>query len=211
MIPKIFHQIWLGPQPIHPQMQEWIVRWRELHPNWAHKLWRDVSPTIIEADGEKIESRWSDLLQRACHFSQRSNIWRYELVLQQGGVYLDTDMEPRANIDSAIEGYDAFAASHWPTGAASCAFFGARAGHDWILDMVQSLNTRDPTKSLSMGNYFFQEVQRRHAAAVPCMPRDVFLFYPHRSFAIHDQIATANTLAIHRWSCFWSPTGYTPL
>lgn len=187
-----------------------MARWRELHPDWTHKLWHDDGPTAIVYGAERIESRWPDLLRRACHQAQRSNIWRVEVVLRQGGVYIDTDMEPLANIESAIGDRDAFATSQW-RGASCCACFGARPGHPWIEDAVQNLASRDPTVSLSMGARCFDEVYARHRTTVYQFPRTVFIFYPHRDFAVTDRLVVPETLALHRWSCFWYPTGYVPI
>ena len=36
MIPKIIHQIWLGPLP---PPQRWLDSWRDHHPDWDYHLW----------------------------------------------------------------------------------------------------------------------------------------------------------------------------
>lgn len=210
MIPRIFHQVWLGDAPLHPLMVQWAQRWRDLHPTWAYKLWRGDGPTTIVCGTECVETRWPDLLQRACHRSQQSNIWRYELIAQQGGVYLDTDMAPLASIDSVIENRDAFVTSQWHDAICN-ACFGARPGHPWMASAVEHLVDCDPAISLSMGAKFAHEMYLRHQAEVHRFPREVFLFYPHRDFAVSDRLVVPETLAVHRWSCFWHPTGYAPL
>lgn len=207
-IPYIFHQIWLGDAEMHPRMLEWIARWRDLHPNWTHKLWRDVNATTIACGKETLQSRWNDLLQRSCHFAQRSNIWRYELIEQQGGVYLDTDMEPRANIETWLGERDAFITSQAMRDSVSGACFGARKHHPWMIDAVNSLNSRNPTSHTSMGDNFAHELYLRHRESVDRAPCEVFMCFEHRDFAIADRLATPQTLAFHRWSCFWHPTGY---
>lgn len=192
-------------------MQAWIARWRELHPDWTHNLWRDVDATTIEANGEQIESCQPKLLRNACHYSQRSNIWRYELIFRQGGVYLDTDMEPRANIDHVLAGHDAFIASQWRADLVSGACFGAQPAHPWIVDALTTLGTRDPRINLSMGDQLANDVYRRHQKTVHRTAPDVFLFFAHRRQEIVDRLITPETVAVHRCSCFWYPTGYVPL
>jgi mannosyltransferase OCH1-like enzyme len=192
-------------------MQEWIARWRELHPTWIHKLWREDDSTTIVCGTERFQSRYTSSLTRACHLAQRSNIWRYELVLAQGGVYLDTDMEPRANIESAIAPYDAFIASQCLTDSVSGACFGARANHPWMKDAVESLGRQDPTLHRSMGDAFAHALYLRHQSQIHRCRRDVFLSYAHREPTVANRLATADTVAFHRWSCFWSATGYVPL
>lgn len=210
-IPRTFHQIWLGSSTPPELMLTWMARWRELHPNWTHKLWRDIDATTITCGDEVVTARWPELLHRACHLSQRSNIWRYELIARKGGVYLDTDMEPRANIESWLADHDAFIASQWHRDSVSGACFGACAGHPWMRDAVRSLAQQDPTVHMSMGDSFAHELYLRHREAICRAPREIFVFYPHRSFAIADRLISPATLAVHRWSCFWHPTGYAPL
>ena len=38
MIPKILHQVWLGPNTIPREFLDWRGGWRSLHPDWTYML-----------------------------------------------------------------------------------------------------------------------------------------------------------------------------
>lgn len=35
-IPRIIHQIWLGPREIPANCREWMKTWKALHPTWGY-------------------------------------------------------------------------------------------------------------------------------------------------------------------------------
>ena len=38
-IPKIIHQIWIGPKPLPNQYKEFSQKMIEMHPDWEYHLW----------------------------------------------------------------------------------------------------------------------------------------------------------------------------
>ncbi|NBV41108.1 glycosyl transferase, partial [bacterium] len=40
-IPKILHQVWLGPKEMPAQFVSWREQWRRLHPDWEYMLHTD--------------------------------------------------------------------------------------------------------------------------------------------------------------------------
>jgi len=114
MIPRLVHQIWLGDTPMHPLMVRWRETWKALHPNWKVLLWESSSNvSCIRSDlnsGTVLSASplHEEMLRRSCHLSQRSNIWRYLLLMQFGGVYVDTDVEPYKSIVNLVDCLPAF-------------------------------------------------------------------------------------------------------
>ena len=53
-IPRIFHQIWLGRQPMPIEFLEWQKTWTSLNPSWTLKLW---------TEDNLPDSRWPDLVK----------------------------------------------------------------------------------------------------------------------------------------------------
>ena len=108
------------------------------------------SPIIIHCDNCSLDSRHADSLIKACHLSQRSNIWRYEIVERFGGVYVDTDVEPLKSIDSLIAELDSFVVARaWPVGIVESGAFGASAHHVFTRDLVSGLAERDSAWSFT--------------------------------------------------------------
>lgn len=84
LIPKKIHQIWLGPLDIPKQYLESSKTWKELHPAWEYKLWR-------EADIENWDFATKDLFNKASSYQEKADILRYEILNKFGGLYVDMD------------------------------------------------------------------------------------------------------------------------
>jgi mannosyltransferase OCH1-like enzyme len=211
MIPKIFHQIWLGPAPLHPMMLRWQAAWKKLHPGWTLKLWRGGKSNTLVCGGEHLTAHFPDLLARACHYAQLANIWRYEVVLAQGGIYLDTDMEPLKNIESTIAPFDAFGmCMYFEPGRYSNALIGATPGHAWLEDMVDTLPSKDPKVHLSMGDRYLTEMAKQHLE-VHIFPKEVVIsaYTKDRNDPARLAIKPGpETCAVHHFSGQWYPTAY---
>lgn len=84
-IPKIIHQIWIGgklPEKYLPLQKSW----REKHPDWEYRLWTDADlPSFPFVNRERFE--------RAVNIGEKADIFRYEILNQFGGLYVDTDFE----------------------------------------------------------------------------------------------------------------------
>lgn len=101
-IPKIIHRIWLG-DPMPDRFAEYRRRWEELHPGWLISDWRDRVrlPRL----------RNQDLFDRAREIYPKdwkrfeADLLRLELLWQYGGVYADTDVEPRKPLDGLVVGH----------------------------------------------------------------------------------------------------------
>lgn len=106
MIPKIIHYCWLSKDPLPTEAQECIKSWKKHMPDWQIKLWDmdafDVHsvPFVEEAVAAR---KWAF----ACDYI------RVYALYTEGGVYLDSDVLVRKNMDfmlnnhafSAIESY----------------------------------------------------------------------------------------------------------
>jgi mannosyltransferase OCH1-like enzyme len=81
-IPKKLHQIWFGSE-LPAQYAPLIKKLKELHPDWEYKLWNENNINFDLINPE--------FFQRATNPGQKSDILRYEILNQFGGVYLDLD------------------------------------------------------------------------------------------------------------------------
>jgi mannosyltransferase OCH1-like enzyme len=98
-IPKIIHQIWLGPKTPPPYFYTFREKWKTMHPDWEYRLWTDES-----LDELPLELR--DLIQASPNYAERSDILRSELLALFGGVYIDVDMDPHYALDDLHAKYD---------------------------------------------------------------------------------------------------------
>jgi mannosyltransferase OCH1-like enzyme len=99
MIPKIFHRIWLGNHKMPREFVRYGKSWEDLHPNWEMNLWTDDNlPELIN----------QAYLDKCNTYSEMSDLIRYELLFQYGGIYLDCDFECFKNIEPIIKNSELF-------------------------------------------------------------------------------------------------------
>jgi Mannosyltransferase OCH1 and related enzymes len=216
LIPKTIHYIWLGGKPMHPLMLQWQRGWRDLHPEWDMKIWSE-SPGQTESlacKNENLNSSFPGLLRRCCHLSQRSNIWRYELIDRFGGLYLDTDFEPIKCVEPLMDGLEAFAGKchvvNSPSTRIGCALIGCIPHHPWTKDLIKNMPNQDPGTSMSLGSSYFAEITSKHPEVHLF---EVDLFYSQRSEqpGHYKPPVPPTAYAVHRWSNKWFPNGFKPL
>ena len=199
---------------------QWKTKWGHLHPGWSMKTWCEIPEQMntLSCGNDVMNSSFPSLLQRCCHLSQRSNIWRYEIIEHWGGLYLDTDFEPIRNIEPLIESRKAFAGlAHtfypMPKGTqieAACALIGCTPHHPWTKDLVANIKTRDPSVSLSLGVNYFNEITSRHPEVNLFEPE---VFYSHR-YDVPSQYkppVPSSAYAVHHWSSKWWPDSFKPV
>ncbi len=84
-IPRLFHQIWIGPDPLPLEFEAYRASWRAHHPEWEFRLW--------EEDNLPGDLRTAAVYERERRPVERADILRLELLWKYGGVYVDIDME----------------------------------------------------------------------------------------------------------------------
>lgn len=189
-----------------PKLTAWSTAWQRLHPKWEMRVWHECKDGVIEANGVQFTSQYPELLARSCHLSQRSNIWRYELVNQFGGVYLDTDMEPLRPIDGLLANVQAFtslivsARGNKSRVCSGCSVFGSIAKHPWMSDLVAQLKTRDVAINGSLDSPYLTMMSTDHP--------EVTRFEPG-VFSAHNKVSGG--YAIHHWSSRWWPGSFKQL
>jgi mannosyltransferase OCH1-like enzyme len=153
MIPRVLHQVWVGPRmPDH--LRAYGDRWRELHPGWDFRLWGDDDLGWLEH--RDLWDRGLELAPR--NLGQfRSNIARIEILWREGGVYSDCDMEPRKPLDPIID-VSAFAMWHNPPQVhdrpiIGNALVGSEAGHPALRAFLDGLRDNVRAKAGMRSTY----------------------------------------------------------
>lgn len=98
MIPRILHQIWLGPRRRPRRLMRSV---RRVYGHWDYRLWTEANLPPL---------RNQDAFDRSPSWQQKADVLRYELLWQHGGVYVDADSLALRPIDPLLEGVDFFAA-----------------------------------------------------------------------------------------------------
>lgn len=96
MIPKIIHYCWFGRGEMPELVQKCIESWHKYMPDWEYKLWNednfDVNSTPYTK--EAYESK------KYAFVSDYVRLW---VLGNEGGVYLDTDVEVFKPLDDLLE------------------------------------------------------------------------------------------------------------
>ena len=90
-IPRVVHQIWLGPEPPPRYTMESC---RRATPDWLHVVWTDdnLPPMTNRAVFDAFESA----------YHAKADILRYEVLYRFGGVYVDADQLCLRSLDDLL-------------------------------------------------------------------------------------------------------------
>lgn len=141
-IPKVFHVIALGPHSLLPKAESHLRTWLEKHPGWHIKLWTDRT---VQMALDRVEVMTAnqfplqncvDCYYSAESFEERSLLLRYAILLHEGGVYIDQDVECLASLEPIRAACDFFCGLE-PFGVSqrssnvnpACHLIGATKGH----------------------------------------------------------------------------------
>ena len=111
-IPAVAHFIWLGPKEFPQASKEYVASWVRKHPNMTFKFWTDRPRAAPHPKMETVcfdkypfqslKSEYAD----SDNWAERSDLLRYEILLHQGGLYIDHDVECFQSVESLNQEYD---------------------------------------------------------------------------------------------------------
>lgn len=130
LVPRVFHQIWVGPDPLPDEYRRYQQTWLDHHPGWELKLWTE--------DNLPRDARRPEIHERLRAPAERANILRLELLWREGGVYVDTDFECRRSIEPLVEDAALFITLAKP-GRVNNALMGAVAGSTILDEALEKL------------------------------------------------------------------------
>jgi mannosyltransferase OCH1-like enzyme len=211
LIPFKIHQIWLGPASPPAEFKTWQKSIVALHPGWEYKLWRDK-------DIESLNLYNKSLYKASKNYGERSDIARYEILYQFGGVYLDVDFQCIKSLSDFHHVYD-FYTSIVPLDCCSSlanGVIGSMPRHPILRECITSLssNWHQKTILLRAGPQHFEKAFWKAAQAyngkIIAFPASFF-------FPITNTQATTiktteairpfikpETVAIHHWTGTWT-------
>lgn len=149
-IPKVLHFIWLGPKNFPQSSVKNVRSWLANHPDWTCKFWTD-RPRIAPAAGIQVYlidqfpfQYLKEIYEESDNWGEKSDLLRYEILLQEGGVYVDHDMVCLKPYDQLVSHYDFFSGlstSHpkidgFTFTAINC-HFGAKPNHPTIRKVIE--------------------------------------------------------------------------
>lgn len=116
MIPKKIHYIWFGGKPLSPMAQRCLLSWKEQCPDYEIVRWDE---TTFDGGGNPY---FEEALQNR-QWAFASDFARLKILVENGGIYMDTDVEVVRNLDAflTLDAFAGFESASWiSTGILGC-------------------------------------------------------------------------------------------
>ena len=82
-IPKIIHQIWIGPKPAPTDLMD---TWRDKHPDFEYIRWSETE-LVERGFVSECQSQIDDMPE----INGKADIYRWEILHKYGGIFVDAD------------------------------------------------------------------------------------------------------------------------
>lgn len=208
-IPKIVHQIWLGGNM--PESEQRMVNQvkANLDKDWTHILWTEDNIDNIK-DFTNIE-----LYKQTPNYGQKSDLLRYTILNEMGGVYMDTDFILLKQFNELLD-LDFFCGvSYDDHPSLFNGLIGSTPGNNLIRDLLtldRPLMYHDAMKLMdSTGPFFLTRRVFEHILAnrdICVLPNS--FFYPLPNFdrskskgADYQNYVEDESICCHMWSSSW--------
>lgn len=202
-IPKIIHQIWIGPDSFPKKCKDWQKSWLHHHPDWEYILWTNEEVAQLEMHNRAF-------FEQETNWGAKSDIARYEILHQFGGVYVDVDFKCLHPFDWIHESCDFYASFFEParlknTGRLANGIIGCAPGHPLTGHLIDEVKNYRHEGDLikRVGPNFFSAVIKRYIQNCPgvniVFPSNFFFSWHKRQVLVKPE-----TMAIHYYTATWS-------
>ncbi|MBQ1372356.1 MAG: glycosyl transferase [Oscillospiraceae bacterium] len=142
MIPKTIHYCWFGKSPLPPLPKECVSSWKKQCPDYKVICWNEENYDIHK-------NPFVEQAYQAGQWAFVADYVRLEVLLNHGGVYLDTDVELRKPLDPLLE-HDCFLGFESRDTVAT-GVIGCTPGHPLIRKLFANYEDRDFLKDGERG------------------------------------------------------------
>lgn len=207
MIPKIINYCWFGGKPLSQRVKKRIESWMRYCPDYKIVRWDEKNYDLSKNEYVKNTYRFKK-------WAFLSDYVRLDILSQNGGIYLDTDVELKRNLDSLLVN-QCFVGMEDIGRVATGLAMGCEAENPFVVENkmyyeTANFYTRDGAFApkicvdittdilLHYGLKKSNEVQNLHAVTV--YPTDYFC--PLR-MGKSKPVITKNTYSIHWYDASW--------
>jgi mannosyltransferase OCH1-like enzyme len=203
MIPKTLHFIWIGDESKMPN--KCIDTWRVKNPEYGVRVWGNYElHNMLWHNIDKVR----DMLAKK-DYAGVADIMRYEILYNEGGVYIDADSVCLKPLEDWLLDCDAFAC--WEqefirNNLVANGFIGSIPGSDVMKMCIDELATRDCTVNKLAwqitGPLLLTDVFFKKQPNLTVYPSHFFMPRHHTGY---ESKVTGHRFADHIWG---SDTGY---
>ncbi|MCL2425516.1 MAG: hypothetical protein FWD05_04170 [Oscillospiraceae bacterium] len=211
MIEKVIHYVWLGSKEVPDAFAAFIENWQKLHPHWEIMKWSEENYDCESND-------WIRLAIEQKNYSLAADVIRSSVLLNHGGVYLDTDIELVKPLDELVEENDFFIGYETDLWF-GCAVLGAKKNHRIMREVYERYLT--PCKKINVHSNmlcvlnFSAAIKKLYGIKLDGKTKKIDdnamllateYFFPQH-YITREIEMTENTVAIHHYSSAWHSTG----
>ncbi len=203
-IPKRFYHIWIGDQPEPEKAKKCVASWKKIHPDFD----------VIEIGMREAKALGMPLTTKEERVKANDYL-RIKLLYEEGGIYLDNDVELIKPLDDLLN-WKVFFAVEYPN-QVNCAVMGGQAGTKFLRDCLDEMESRPPNeKPVAYGLRSVSRVLKETLGwpgadetywerdGVCVLPNKTFYPYKYNEVFSPDCLAPI-TRAIHHWGNLWRP------
>lgn len=208
MIPKTIHYCWFGRGEFSPEIKMCIDSWKRYCPEYKIKEWNE--------DNSPMHIPWIRDAYKHGRYAFVADYVRFYALHKEGGIYMDTDMLLRNNLDELLS--HKFFVGRQDELSVGFGIIGSIASYNLLNTF---LNYYDSHKfeiisppiithvaDVLLRKYGFQEKDAFQELKDGIILYPVECFYPihyTEEFELHDieKYCTENTIGVHLWNKTW--------
>lgn len=131
-----------------PEMEQKMMSWATLNPSYDFFFY-DAADRLafLKANFEPaVAAAYEELIPKA----YKVDLWRYCMLLVEGGVYVDSKLEALVSLDTIIRDIDECIVPHDNDGMIAIGFLAFRRGHNLLREIISNIvfmvNRRDKSR-----------------------------------------------------------------
>lgn len=207
MIEKKIHYCWFGGAPLPEKDKHCIESWKKYCPDYEIIEWN-------ESNYDVNKNKYMSEAYKAKKWGFVPDYARFDIIYNQGGFYLDTDVELVQSLEQLRNNhaYMGFEGGVWINGGIG---FGAEAGNDIIKGLRDMYDEKSFKKDggefdLTPSPYYITEFleklglrrnnEMQQIGTMTIYPSDYFAAKDYETGKIHK---TNNTISIHQYNASW--------
>lgn len=211
MIPKKIHYIWLGGQAKPNSVIKQIDSWKQKLPDYQIKEWNETN-----YDFSKIKSKYIQQAIQKKMWAFVSDYVRLDILNEEGGIYMDTDVEVLKNFDDLLNNKSFIGRESQYT--LSTATIGSKPGQPWLNDLIQdydqrtfissngTLDKKPNSKyilSYFVSKYGFHNTVSDKKQVINGVTIYPITYFSPMNFLNHKMNVSDNTVVVHHYSGTW--------
>lgn len=209
MIPKVIHYCWFGGKPLPQEVKQCIASWEKYCPDYEIRQWD-------ESNFDVTSHPFMKAAYEAKEWAFVSDYARLKVVYENGGIYLDTDVELCKSLDGLLHHGAYFGAQQVGSYIATGLGFGAQKGHPAVLRMLQQYEDLEfDAERLEdiacpyLNTSALEAIGYVPLDAVQLLDDDSTVVYPPCFFdplapGDTQDLTCADTVSIHHYSASWT-------